>query len=64
MRIRTPITSERGRWRSLQQAQLLALLHHRHITRLYGTYEDATHAYLVMEKVGGGELFDALQVTP
>lgn len=44
-------------WREIQ---VMYGLEHPNIVKLYSTYEDMQHTYLVMELCSGGELFDAI----
>ena len=42
------------------EIRTLRLLNHPHIVKLYDIYEESSQFYLVMELVGGGELFDRI----
>ena len=41
-----------------REIKILKLFRHPHIIRLYEVIETSTEIFLVMEHVGGGELFD------
>jgi len=43
-----------------REIQLMRLIDHPNIIKLFETYEDARHIYLVMELCTGGELFDRI----
>lgn len=47
-------------WREIK---VMEFLDHPHVLRLYATYEDSKHFFLVTELCGGGELFDAVVET-
>lgn len=42
------------------EVQILRLLDHKNITRLYGNYQDNSHFYLVLELMEGGNLLDRM----
>lgn len=43
-----------------EEVAILTKLDHPNIVRYYETYEDDRNIYLVMEYIGGGELFDKI----
>ena len=43
-----------------EEVAILTKLDHPNIVRYYETYEDEKNIYLVMEYIGGGELFDKI----
>lgn len=43
-----------------EEVAILTKLDHPNIVRYYETYEDDKNIYLVMEYIGGGELFDKI----
>ncbi|KAK6588993.1 hypothetical protein RS030_243609 [Cryptosporidium xiaoi] len=47
-------------FRFRQEMQLLSILDHPNIAKLYETFEDYNSIYLIMELCNGGELFDRL----
>ena len=46
---------------TLNEKQLLSMIHHPFIVNLYGSFKDSTNLYMVMEYVQGGELFTHLR---
>lgn len=42
------------------EIDVLNLLDHEHIIRLFDVFEESSYYYLVTEKMGGGELFDRI----
>ena len=38
----------------------MSQMHHPNIVKYYETYDDSKYIYLVMEYIGGGELFDKI----
>ncbi|XP_046861097.1 serine/threonine-protein kinase BRSK2-like isoform X2 [Xenia sp. Carnegie-2017] len=43
-----------------REIAIMKLIEHPHVLRLYDVYENNTHLFLILEYVGGGELFDYL----
>ena len=43
-----------------EEVAILTKLDHPNIVKYYETYEDDKNIYLVMEYIGGGELFDKI----
>lgn len=43
-----------------EEVQILTKLDHPNIVKYYETYIDEKYIYLVMEYIGGGELFDKI----
>ena len=43
-----------------EEVTILTKLDHPNIVQYYETYEDEKNIYLVMEYIGGGELFDKI----
>lgn len=43
-----------------EEVSILTKLDHPNIVKYYETYEDEKNIYLVMEYIGGGELFDKI----
>ena len=46
-----------------QEIAILSKLDHPNISKYYETYESPKNIYLVMEYIGGGELFDKIANT-
>ena len=44
----------------LEEVQILITLDHPNIVKYYETYNDEKYIYLVMEYIGGGELFNKI----
>jgi serine/threonine protein kinase len=44
----------------MQEVDILTKLDHPNIVKYYETYIDEKYIYLVMELIGGGELFDKI----
>lgn len=44
----------------MQEVDILTKLDHPNIVKYYETYVDEKYIYLVMEYIGGGELFDKI----
>lgn len=44
----------------MQEVEILTKLDHPNIVKYYETYIDEKYIYLVMELIGGGELFDKI----
>ena len=44
----------------MEEVQILTKLDHPNIVKYYETYNDEKYIYLVMEYIGGGELFDKI----
>lgn len=55
-------TSQRERL--LQEVLILGRLHHPNIVKLYEVYETPNAMYLIMEMLGGGELYTRLVNSP
>ena len=45
----------------VQEISIMRRLDHKYIMKLYDVYEDIAHVFLVLEYLGGGELFQRLQ---
>lgn len=43
-----------------REIAIMKLIEHPHVLRLFDVYENKTHLFLILEYVGGGELFDYL----
>lgn len=50
--------------RLLQEVLILGRLHHPNIVKLYEVYETPNAMYLIMERLGGGELYSRLVNSP
>ena len=50
--------------RLLHEVLILGRLHHPNIVKLYEVYETPNAMYLIMERLGGGELYSRLVNSP
>ncbi|GAB6018673.1 hypothetical protein CHUAL_000349 [Chamberlinius hualienensis] len=57
---KTKICSSQDLLRIQREIQIMSMIHHPHIIRMYEVFENKNHIVLVMEYASGGELFDYL----
>ncbi|CAK0911199.1 unnamed protein product [Prorocentrum cordatum] len=55
------ITRENQKERAMQEKQLLGLVSHPFVVKFFGAFQDDSHLFMLMEFVGGGDLFSAIR---